>query len=111
MGMTDEEVDKALRAARLLMFKHPVAVQAAFSAFVEEGRRFSATSEGKALRETLATSDGMHQLRAVFEVGTMNALTASDTSSAPTAIVEACARVLSERHLAERLSRVFEGDD
>jgi hypothetical protein len=70
-AMPDEALG-LLRRLQVLLLKHPVVTQAAFSALVAEGRRFGATPEGAAWKSSLATSELLQQGRRLWDALSLN---------------------------------------
>ncbi len=107
-ALSSDEIADLLRRARMVIFRHPLASQAAFSALVAEGRAYAETEAGATLKRELSASPSARRLRTVWDIATMNALREKPDALMPTAVIEACSRLLVERHLEERLSHVFE---
>ena len=110
-ALSDDDITALLRRARMVLFRHPLASQAAFSALVAEGRAYAKTDQGAQLKRELTASPSARRLRTVFEIATMNALREKPDTLMPTAVIEASSRILAERYLEERLSHVFESVD
>ncbi|MBK6535664.1 MAG: hypothetical protein IPF99_40885 [Deltaproteobacteria bacterium] len=104
----------ALRQAQALIVRYPVAAQALFAAAVAEGRAYSATPEGTALRERLKGSELIRRGRVVWEVGTLNVLEEEPTTILPSKVMDALARAATVPDLEPMLTRLFgvhPGDD
>jgi hypothetical protein len=102
---------RALRGLQRVLFKYPVASQAAFQTLVEEGRRFALTDEGRAWQQRLLASPVFRGAQAVWEGTTMNILEADSQRLLPSALLDALIaasdapeEVLAALHLA-RLTR------
>lgn len=104
----DGELLSVLREAQFLLLKHPVAAQAAFAAFVAEGRRFACTDDGRRWQERLRGSDLVRKGRVVWEVVTLKMLEESPTDVLPTAYLEAMVRATSTAELEPLLARLFD---
>jgi len=63
-----------LRSLQRVLLTHPVACQAAFTALLAEGRRFSDTSEGRVWRARLINSSLLQQARLIFDLATLGML-------------------------------------
>jgi hypothetical protein len=63
-----------LLGARRAVFGNPAAARALQDMLVAEGRRYAQTPEGSELRDALATSDGVADLRRVWETVSLNVL-------------------------------------
>jgi hypothetical protein len=105
---SDAEVLAALRALERVIFKYPIAIQAAFAALAREGRRYAATPEGARLLARLDSAHSMGRARVVWEVLSLSAFTEKPDSPLPTFFVDNLVRALRTRHLEPLLSRVFE---
>lgn len=103
----DDEEIRILRSAQLLLLKHPVAAQAAFSALVAEGRRFAETPEGRAWSRRLARSSLLHRARLVFEITTLWMLEEEPPDVFPSAYLDALFLAGSNRELEPLLDRLF----
>ncbi|MBI5515786.1 MAG: hypothetical protein HY909_18535 [Deltaproteobacteria bacterium] len=102
---------QALRGLQLVLFKYPVASQAAFQSLLEEGRRFALTDEGRAWQERLLASPLFRGAQALWEGATLNILEPDSRKLIPSALLDALIaagqepeEVLAALHLA-RLSR------
>lgn len=105
---SDAEVLATLRALERVIFKYPLAIQAAFSALTAEGRRFARTPEGELWLRRLSEAHSMGRARMVWEVLSLSAFTEKHEQPLPGVFVENLVRVLRTRHLEPLLSRVFE---
>lgn len=105
-----DELARLLYELRMLVLKHPIAVQAAFRALVAEGRRFGETDDGRAWRARLERSELIRRGNAVLELGTLGMLDADSDQLLPTQLIDAFARAASRRDLEEALARRLEPD-
>jgi hypothetical protein len=105
---SDAEVLATLRALERVIFKYPMAIQAAFSALAAEGRRYAGTPEGSLWQRRLAAAHSMGRARMLWEVLSLSAFTEKNAGPLPGVFVESLVRVLRTRHLEPLLSRVFE---
>jgi hypothetical protein len=103
-----DPVSLALGHLQELVFRHPVAMQALFRAFVAEGRRFARTEEGRRWAERLARSDLVRQGRVAWESVTLNAFDDRDDTVLPTAILDAFTKAIATDDLHAVLAKVFE---
>src|SRR5260221_5944583 len=89
---SDEEVPRevveTLYAIQDAILRHPMVVQAAFSALVAEGRRFAQTPEGAALRERLVRSPASASARVIWGLFTTNAFQEHPTPALPSPLVQ-----------------------
>jgi hypothetical protein len=97
----EEEDDAAalLGHVQELIFRHPVAAQAIFRAFVAEGRAFAHTEEGRGWADRLSRSDLVRQGRLVWEAVSLNALDDREDTVLPSALLDAFAKAISEADL------------
>jgi hypothetical protein len=95
----DAELSALLRRAQMLLFRHPVAAQAAFAALIAEGRRFAATPEGAAWADALAGSALVHEGRRVWDAVGMNMLEDDPATVIPSAYLEALFRAARSANL------------
>jgi hypothetical protein len=109
----DAELSALLRRAQALLFKHPIAAQAAFAALIAEGRRFAATPEGAEWAEALAGSALVHEGRRVWDAVGMNMLEDDPATIIPSAYLEALFQAARSANLDGLLGRVQErhGDE
>jgi hypothetical protein len=104
----DANLEQGLRRLQEVLLRHPLAVQAAFSALVAEGRTFAKTAEGAELRDRLARSSRFGKARMVWEVLTMSGFTERPQGALPGVFVDALARAMVSDRLEPLLSRIFE---
>lgn len=104
----DDGPTALLRQLQLLLLKHPVAAQAAFSALVAEGRRFAATPEGAAWKSSLASSDLVRKGRQLWDALTLNLLEEDASTVVPSAYLEAIFRVATSPELEAVLRELRE---
>lgn len=97
-----------LQQLQLLLLKHPLAAQAAFSALVAEGRRFAATPEGAAWKASLAASDLVRNGRQLWDALTLNLLEEDASTVVPSAYLEALFRVATSPELEAVLRELRE---
>lgn len=107
LGDPEDELFDALRAAQAAIARHPVAAQSVFSALVAEGRRYGATPEGAALRESLARSDLIRRGRVLWEVATLNVLEERPEGALPSKVVDALVQAAATPDLERMLGRLF----
>ncbi len=105
---TEEQEVDALAAVQRIIFKYPMATQAAFSALVAEGRRFATTSEGRNLALRLTRAKEMHRARMLWEVLSMSAFTERYDGPLPSLFVDTLVRTLKTQHLEPLLTRIFQ---
>jgi hypothetical protein len=103
----EDEETRALRSAQMLMLKHPVAAQGAFSALVAEGRQYAETAEGRQWRQRLTRSSLLHRARLVWEVSTLWMLEEEPPSVLPSAYLDALFMSASSEELEPLLDRLF----
>jgi len=104
----DDELSRLLHEAQYLLLKHPVAAQAAFGAFVAEGRRFATTEEGQRWESRLRGSDLIRRGRVVWEVVTLKMLEENPPDVLPTAYLDAMVRATSSAELEPLLAQLFD---
>lgn len=106
----DGEVDltQALRQLQLALWHHPIAVQAAFSALVREGRRFAETEEGARLRDGLARSETLAKTRMVWEVLSLSAFSEKSEGALPSVFADALVKAIKSNAIEPVLSRLFD---
>jgi hypothetical protein len=103
-----DPVAAALGQLQKLAFSHPVAMQALFRAFVEEGRRFARTKEGREWAHRLAGSDFVRQGRVVWDSVTLNAFDDREETVLPTAIVDAYTKAIASDDLHALLTSLLQ---
>jgi hypothetical protein len=105
---TQDEVLGLLRRLQVLLLKHPIVTQAAFSALVAEGRRFGATPEGAAWKSALATSELLQQGRRLWDTLSLNIPEEDPSTVIPSAYLEAFFQVAASSDL-DGLLRQLQG--
>jgi hypothetical protein len=98
-----------LREAQFLLIKHPIAALSLFRAFVEEGRAFARTAEGRRWKERLAGSELIRRGRVVWEVGTLNLLSEHAPTVLPSKLLDAVIAAANVVDLEPTLARLFGG--
>ena len=106
----EDEAGRMLRRARAILFRYPIASQAALRALVAEGRAFATTPEGAALAERLVRAELVQRARVVWEVATANAVTGDGEQLIPSAVLEALAAAAAQSPLEPWLARELERD-
>lgn len=87
-----DEVTALLHRARRLLLQHPTAAQAAFSALVAEGRRFSATPEGQQWAAALGASPLIRHASELWGALGLDMLEENPDTVLPSAWLEALLR-------------------
>lgn len=72
-----------LLGARRAVLGNPAAARAVHDLLVAEGRRYAGTSEGARLRDALASSEGVENLRRIWETVSLNVLDGPAAPGAP----------------------------
>lgn len=88
----EDELAELLRHVQLVLFKHPVASQAAFAALMAEGRRFAATPEGASWKTALEGSNIVRNGRRLWDAVSMSMLEEDPATIVPSAYLEALLR-------------------
>lgn len=104
----EDELSRLLHELRWVLFKHPIATQAAYRALVREGRAFAQTDEGRAWRARLERSELIRRGTSLFDLGTMSMLDPDSDQLLPTHLIDAFARAASRLDLEEALARRLE---
>jgi hypothetical protein len=104
----NSELEGLLESVRAAVFRHPIAVQAAFAALVAEGRRYAETAEGTELLEGLLRSPSLSRLRVAWEVLTMSAFVEKPEGALPSVFVDTLMRNLKVTALEPLLARLLE---
>lgn len=102
------ELYPLLRRLQDAVFRHPLAVQSAFSALVSEGRAYAETPEGQQLLAGLARSPGLAKTRMVWEVLTLSAFVPKPEGALPSVLLDTLVREIKVSALEPLLSRLFE---
>ena len=82
-----------LVSVRRAVLGHPVAAKRLYDMIVTEGHRYAGTADGARLREALAGSEAVAQLRRIWETVSLNVL---DGAATPSGVPEAWAEALSD---------------
>jgi hypothetical protein len=104
----DPELARALVQLRRVIFKYPMAVQAAFSNLVAEGRRFATTEEGAEWYERLKSARALGQAELLWEILSSGVFSEKPAGALPSYFVDALAHAIKKRHLEPLLTRLFE---
>lgn len=105
---SEDATVEALAYLQELLFRHPIAAQALFRAFVLEGRAFEATPSGQAWKKRLSRSDFVRQGRVVWDSVTLNALDDRAETVLPTAILEAFTKAIASADVHAVLANVLD---
>jgi len=98
----------ALDALHRAIFKYPIAIKAAFSALVAEGRSYAETEEGAVWCERLSQAKMMGRARLLWEVLSLSAFTERNDEPLPSVFADTLVRALKSQHLEPLLSKVLE---
>ncbi len=98
---TERTVFDLLLGARRAVLGNPAAARGLHDLLVAEGRRYSTTPEGERLRDALATSEAVENLRRVWETVSLNIL---DGPAAPGAAPDAWADLLADAVMGRGLN-------
>ncbi|HEX2872665.1 MAG TPA: hypothetical protein VHP33_15450 [Polyangiaceae bacterium] len=105
---SEAELLSSLRSLQDALWRHPMAVQAAFSALVREGRAFAKTPEGARLRDGLSRSPTLAKTRMVWEVLSLSAFVEKPEGALPGVFADALVRAIKVKAVEPLLSRLFE---
>ncbi|RKG77983.1 hypothetical protein D7W79_14075 [Corallococcus exercitus] len=105
-GSQEEMLLGLLRRLQVLMLKHPIVVQAAFSALIAEGRRFATTPEGAAWKSALASSPLLQQGRRLWDTLSLNIPEEDPATVLPSAYIEALFQAMGSARLEELLRQL-----
>jgi hypothetical protein len=100
-----------VRALQHAVLRHPLAAQAAFSALVAEGRRFSRTPEGQEWRARLAGSALVAAGRSVLDTASLHLLEESEDEGIPARLLEALALAARHPALERALAEALAGEE
>lgn len=95
-----------LRRVQQAILTHPVAAQALFRGFVEEGRSFARTPEGARWLARLDGSELMTRSRVLWDAMTVRALEDNADTVLPTAVLEAFVKAAADAGM-ERLAELL----
>lgn len=99
-----EAVFDLLVGARRAVLGNPAAARRLHDMLVSEGMRYARTTEGALLRDRLAQSDAVENLRRVWETVSLNVLDGpAESNAAPTAWVELLADAVVGQGLDEAI--------
>ncbi|MDT5021951.1 MAG: hypothetical protein QOI33_2475 [Mycobacterium sp.] len=90
---TEQTVFELLLGVRRAVLGNPAAARGVHDLLVAEGRRFADTAEGAELRDALAASEGVENLRRIWETLSLNVL---DGPAASNAAPDAWAELLAD---------------
>lgn len=104
----DLELVGHLRALRRVLFRYPVATQAAFSALVAEGRRFAETPEGAALHARLLSAKPTANAQLLWELLSSRTFTERADGALPSTLLDALGRAIRVKALEPLIARALE---
>lgn len=104
-GARGDSIDDLLRVVHQGLLEHPIAARAIFAGLVSEGRRYSETHEGRALRERLARSREVHRAALLWRALTMGMLSETAEGGLPSAYLDGLTRLALDPALERVLSR------
>jgi predicted aminopeptidase len=104
----DDELGRLLHELRWLVVRHPIATRAAFATLVEEGRRFASTSDGRAWRARLETSELLRRARFLLDVATCHMLSTERRDVLPSELIDAFCRAIARDDLDAAVGRRVE---
>ena len=104
----EAQLEAALRTLQENLWRHPIAIQAAYSALVREGRKFARTEEGARLLDGLSRSPTLAKTRMVWEVLSLSAFVEKPDAALPSVFSEALVRAIKVNAIEPVLSRLFE---
>lgn len=103
----EEDLDAVLTRLQRAIFRHPLAVQAAFACLVSEGRKYAETPEGRILAHRLAGSELMARTRTVWEAVSLGVFK-EDEAAIPESLFEALTQLLAREGLEPLIAAWFE---
>lgn len=103
----DPELEETLRVLQQAILLHPVAAQALFFSFIQEGRSFSETPEGEQWRRRLASSELVSRARVLWDSMTVRSLEDDPDTVLPTAILETIIKAASDQNMEHLLEDLF----
>jgi hypothetical protein len=98
-----------LRKVHRALFRHPIAVQAAFSSLVAEGKRYARTPEGAAWRAQLMGARETANAQLLWEILSTRSFTEQADGVLPSTLVDALSRAIRFRQVEPLLARILEG--
>lgn len=101
-------LDHGLRALRDVLWRHPIAVQAAFASLAAEGREFAKTPEGKEWQARLEKSELFDRLRFVWKSLGMHAFVERPGEILPSFFLEVAVRAAASRDVESLISSLFD---
>ena len=107
-GPDEAQLIFALETVHRAIFQYPMAIQAAFSALVVEGRRYAETDEGAVLCQRLGRARVMGRARILWDVLSMSAFTERNDGPLPSVFADTLVRALKSRHIEPLLSKILE---
>ncbi|HTF47523.1 MAG TPA: hypothetical protein VK735_08760 [Pseudonocardia sp.] len=99
-GGGEHSAYELLLGARRAVFGHPAAARSLHDLLVAEGRRYASTPAGALLRDRLVGSEGVDQLRRIWETVSLNVL---DGPAPPSGVPDAWAELLADAVTAHGL--------
>ncbi len=106
----EDPLGTALRRMQQAILLHPVAAQALFLAFVQEGREYARTEEGLAWQTRLDGSELMTRSRVLWDALTVRALEDNPETVLPSAVLEAFVKAASEAGMERLAEALFLGN-
>ncbi|HEY3817647.1 MAG TPA: hypothetical protein VGL81_10770 [Polyangiaceae bacterium] len=107
----DDELLRVLREAQRLLFVHPIAAQAAFSAFVAEGRAFAKTPDGARWKARLEGSALMRRVATLWDTASLNLLEERPAGLLPSRLLDVVVMAAGRTPLDALLARLVDHGD
>lgn len=100
-------LSRLLHQGQRLLVHYPQAARALISAFVEEGRRFSETMEGRAWKEKLAEAEVVRRGRFIWDAYSLDALLDPGEGPLPSAWLDVILAAVTNPDLETILSNLL----
>lgn len=107
LAEADEDIEHVLRRYERTYSRYPLAAAAAVRSLIAEGRRYAATSEGKAMKNSLARSPAVRRGRLIWDACGLDVLADSSTKELAGELVERFLSALSDGGIERALSQLL----
>lgn len=104
----DLELSRVLGAIHRVLFRYPLATQAAFTALVAEGRRYAKTPEGASWQKRLLAARETGSAQLLWELLSSRTFTERADGALPSTLLEALSRAIRVKALEPLLARALE---
>mgnify|MGYP000063545447 CR=1 FL=1 len=102
-----EDIEHILQRYERIYSRYPLATAAAVRSLIAEGRKYAATSEGKAVKNSLARAPAVRRGRLIWDACGLDVLADSSTKELAGELVDRFLSALGDEGIERALSRLL----